>query len=124
MTSRLSSGRFSGLVLLGAVAFPGQGALGQQTTELVSVSSQGNFGIGFSETPSISADGRYVAFESTAGNLVPAFSPEADGIPGPKLSKAEQFTIRLPLRYSPPTSPVMTNPPPAIPSPCPVPSDV
>ena len=70
MSSRHSCGRFSGLMLLGAVAFPSQ-ALGQQTTELVSVSSHGNIGIGFSESASISADGRYVAFQSSASNLVP-----------------------------------------------------
>ena len=40
------------------------------TTELVSVSSAGVLGNGNSEEPSISADGRYVAFHSNANNLV------------------------------------------------------
>ena len=41
------------------------------TTERVSVSSTGEEGNGDSESPAISADGRYVAFESWASNLVP-----------------------------------------------------
>ena len=40
------------------------------TTVRVSVSSAGGDALGASENPSISADGRYVAFASTAGNLV------------------------------------------------------
>lgn len=40
------------------------------TTERVSVSSDSGEGNGGSETPSISADGRYVAFESAASNLI------------------------------------------------------
>ena len=40
-------------------------------TELISVSSDGVQGNGFSSGPSISADGRYVAFISWANNLVP-----------------------------------------------------
>ena len=40
------------------------------TTELVSVSSAGEQGTGDSYDPSISADGRFVAFYSDAGNLV------------------------------------------------------
>ncbi len=43
----------------------------QRTIELVSLDSQGNQANGFSSTPSISADGRYVAFSSYASNLVP-----------------------------------------------------
>jgi len=39
-------------------------------TERVSVDSAGNQGSGWSEFPAISADGRYVAFESEASNLV------------------------------------------------------
>ena len=38
-------------------------------TTLVSISSAGEPGYGYSEYPSISADGRYVAFQSTAENL-------------------------------------------------------
>ena len=41
------------------------------TTERVSISTGGTEGNGFSAIPSISADGRYVAFESVASNLVP-----------------------------------------------------
>jgi uncharacterized repeat protein (TIGR01451 family) len=40
------------------------------TTEEVSVSSSGKEGQGLSSSPAISADGRYVAFDSTASNLV------------------------------------------------------
>src|SRR5207244_8060019 len=40
------------------------------TTERVSVSTGGNEGNDASQTPSISADGRYVAFFSHASNLV------------------------------------------------------
>ena len=42
------------------------------TTTRVSVDSAGNLGNGYSYTPSISADGRFVAFYSDATNLVPA----------------------------------------------------
>lgn len=41
------------------------------TTERASVGDDGHEGNGMSDRPSISADGRYVAFESTAWNLVP-----------------------------------------------------
>src|SRR5437762_3520785 len=41
------------------------------TTERVSVDSLGNEGNGSSANPSISADGRFVAFDSGASNLVP-----------------------------------------------------
>ena len=41
------------------------------TTERVSVASAGNQGNGDSDDPAISADGRYVAFQSFASNLVP-----------------------------------------------------
>ena len=41
------------------------------TTERVSVDSTGIEATGFSDFPSISGDGRYVAFESFAANLVP-----------------------------------------------------
>ena len=40
------------------------------TTERVSVSSAGEEGIGYSERPSFSADGRYVVFNSWASNLL------------------------------------------------------
>ncbi len=41
------------------------------TTELVSVDSSGNQGNSLSQFPSISADGRFVAFHAYASNLVP-----------------------------------------------------
>ncbi len=41
------------------------------TTERISVASDGSQANGYSRAPSISADGRYVAFESGASNLVP-----------------------------------------------------
>lgn len=41
------------------------------TTERVSVDSSGLQGDGYSQAPSISADGRFVAFRSSASNLVP-----------------------------------------------------
>ena len=39
-------------------------------TELVSISSDGTKGYGDSQLPSISSDGRYIAFQSNAENLV------------------------------------------------------
>jgi YD repeat-containing protein len=39
-------------------------------TELISISTTGGVGNGESRDPSISADGRYISFTSTAGNLV------------------------------------------------------
>jgi Tol biopolymer transport system component len=50
-----------------ATAAPGQPG----TTERVSVSTSGEEGNDYSHSPSISADGRYVAFASEASNLVP-----------------------------------------------------
>ena len=44
------------------------------TTQLVSVSTTGTSGDGFSNIPSISADGRRIAFASAASNLVPNVS--------------------------------------------------
>jgi Tol biopolymer transport system component len=41
------------------------------TTTLVSVASDGTQADGGSESPAVSADGRFVAFESVASNLVP-----------------------------------------------------
>ncbi len=48
------------------------------TTVRASVDTQGNDPDGESNWPSISADGRYVSFESNAGDLVPGV-----GDPGP-----------------------------------------
>ncbi len=47
------------------------GAAAAQTTTRISVSSSGVQGNDYSLAPSISADGRYVAFHSYASNLVP-----------------------------------------------------
>ena len=58
------------LSLLGAAAVPGIASAGAETA-LVSKSSAGAKGDGPSEEPSISRTGRYVAFDSNAGNLVP-----------------------------------------------------
>jgi hypothetical protein len=41
------------------------------STSRVSVNANGGQGTGISETPSVSADGRYIAFTSTANDLVP-----------------------------------------------------
>jgi len=46
------------------------GPLAGQVTERVSVNSGGTQGNGLSQVPALSADGRYVAFESEATNLV------------------------------------------------------
>jgi Tol biopolymer transport system component len=63
------------VVALLAVLLPQGGSLpataqGTGNTERVSVASDGTQGDGGSYRPSISADGRYVAFESVSGNLV------------------------------------------------------
>ena len=56
----------SGALLLVAWTAPAAG----QVTSRVSVGSGGAQGNGISEVPSISADGRYIAFQSDASNLV------------------------------------------------------
>jgi len=65
--------------VLAASALRGQGLTGDRqtgTTARVSVDSAGTEGNGYSAFPSISADGRYVAFESVATNLV---TPDVGG---------------------------------------------
>jgi Tol biopolymer transport system component len=69
---RSASALFSTLLLAG-VCFG-------QSTERVSVDSFGVEGNGRSETASISDDGRFVAFESRAGNLVPGDTSSRGGI--------------------------------------------
>ena len=49
------------------------------TTERVSIASNGAQGNYYSYDPSISADGRFVAFESAASNLVPDDTNESHG---------------------------------------------
>lgn len=46
-------------------------AWAQGTTQRVSVGATGAEGIGFSDDPALSADGRFVVFQSDASNLVP-----------------------------------------------------
>jgi hypothetical protein len=58
----------SSLLLIALLVFPIVAA--EATTELVSVHSDGSLANGASFNPSISADGRYVAFNSDASNLV------------------------------------------------------
>ncbi|MEX0785012.1 MAG: dockerin type I domain-containing protein [Dehalococcoidia bacterium] len=59
------------VALLAGLSLSGAQGIGGETTQLVSVSSDGSAGFGFSGSPSISADGRYVAFASEANNFVP-----------------------------------------------------
>ena len=49
-----------------------------QTTVQVSIASDGTPGNNMSQNPAISADGRYVVFESSAGNLIPEYAPYTD----------------------------------------------
>jgi Tol biopolymer transport system component len=55
------------IALVGVVAAPARAGV----TTRVSVASDGTQGNGYTNSPSISADGRYVAFRSLASNLVP-----------------------------------------------------
>jgi len=58
-------------LILSGVVLPVEGnSLVTGTTEVVSVASDGRQGDCFSQYPSISSDGRYVAFESCSSNLV------------------------------------------------------
>ena len=69
-----TSAVFSALLLVNAAGS------GQQTTELVSASSSGVQGTGSSVAPVISADGLFVAFESTAKDLTPGHTNFWDDI--------------------------------------------
>lgn len=68
-----------GLMVLGVVAVTGYAA--KDDIELVSRASgaNGTKGDSFSGRPAISADGRYIAFESSATNLDPAASDDSTG---------------------------------------------
>ena len=66
--SKFLAGLVTSLIILSLVINPALAAAGDTTR--VSVASDGAQGNGYSYHPSISADGRYVAFESDASNLV------------------------------------------------------
>ncbi|MFN0007088.1 MAG: TolB family protein [Planctomycetota bacterium] len=70
------------------------------TTELMSLSSGGGTGNSRSALPSISSDGRFVAFQSTASDLVPADSPADDVFVRDRLTgtteKASRDSIGIP----------------------------
>ena len=69
--------------------------------EIVSVSSAGEMSEGGPSTPSVNADGRFVAFESLATNLVPG---DTNAIPGQYWSGMDVFVrdrlLRLTERVS------------------------
>ncbi|WP_309073975.1 S-layer protein, partial [Paenarthrobacter sp.] len=54
--------------------------LAAQTTQLVSVSGEGHAGDNLSHSPSMSADGRFIAFGSYASNLVPGKPGATNGV--------------------------------------------
>jgi len=66
--SKFLAGLVTSLILFSLVISPALAAAGDTTR--VSVASDGTQGNDWSDYPSISADGRYVAFESAASNLV------------------------------------------------------
>src|SRR5947207_196032 len=68
VNGRCGSGLAAALLLTGAAAAL---AAGVTKVERVSVSSAGEQGNSYSSTASVSADGRYVAFQSQATDLVP-----------------------------------------------------
>ena len=79
--------RLPGLVLVGALLagvsglsttmVPRAGAVSPGSTEVVSVSAEGNDPVGAASSPAISADGRQIAFESRAA-LDPVVRPSED----------------------------------------------
>src|SRR4051812_47364593 len=78
----------AGLLLAAAPARAG-------STERVSISSSGEQADGLSTSPTISADGRFVAFQSDATNLVPGDSQER------KRPCRKQTFHRLTSRFDP-----------------------
>jgi len=66
--SKFLAGLVASLILFSLVISPALAAAGDTTR--VSVASDGAQGNDYSYSPSISADGRYVAFDSSASNLV------------------------------------------------------
>ncbi len=63
---RAATAIVAGIILAASAAT----ALAQATTERVSVATGGGQATGYSQLPAISADGRFVAFESDSSNLV------------------------------------------------------
>jgi Tol biopolymer transport system component len=113
-------------------------------TERVSVDSAGNEGNEWSRYPAISADGRYVAFESWASNLVPGDTngsqdvfvhdragvstapPPAPPTAMPVVTPELELTPETPMPEFPPTAvtppiPTPTAIPPLTPAPAPTP---
>ena len=74
---RIVGGLAGPLVLLAVIPAPANAYPRPGRTERVSVASNGAEGNGFSFVPSISADGRHVAFQSLATNLVPGDTNDA-----------------------------------------------
>jgi Tol biopolymer transport system component len=66
-----SSVMVAAVLSLGLAVASSHPALASVETRQVSVNRRGGDPRGDSQFPSISADGRYVAFESRAGDLVP-----------------------------------------------------
>jgi len=100
------------------------------TTERVSVDNAGNEGNEWSRYPAISADGRYVAFESSASNLVPDDANARDDIlvhdrlgipptPTPTPTSAVTPELTPPPQPPAPETPTPEVPPTAAPSPPP-----
>jgi Tol biopolymer transport system component len=58
------------ITLIFILTICGSVAAANNTTDRVSISTNGSEPDSYSSTPSISADGRYVAFSSSADNLV------------------------------------------------------
>jgi len=77
---RIPSNRSAVRILVIGWLVTGAAAAFGQATLRVSVSSNGAAGNGHSRRPSISADGRYIAFESEADNLVDGDSNAVDDI--------------------------------------------
>ena len=69
--------------------------LGAGTTKRISVATDGTQANGFSRSPSISADGRYVAFASDATNLVPGDTNGRTDIFLHDRQKAATFRVSL-----------------------------
>jgi Tol biopolymer transport system component len=67
------------LIFIFILTISGTVVAANNTTDLVSISSNGSMSDGYSLEPSISADGRYVAFTSYADNLVPNDTDDING---------------------------------------------